>query len=405
MLAAIMIAVALFSLHSCEKPASGNYEDSTKKVFLLYSAGHNNGLASAIAGNIRDITGNMSFSDKNTLLIYSHTNSSSSPVASYLIRAYGKNGKPVLDTIATYPAGTHSASAETVREVLEYTRDNFPADEYGLLFSSHGTGYLPKDYYANSSKYDKDYRLALNDRQRSIGQEKEDGVSYEIDIKDFADAIPFRLDYIIFDACLMSGVEVACQLRNKARFLVASPAEILTYGMDYKNMAGSLFSNASIESRLQECCRNYYDIYNNQSSLSWRSATIALIDLSETANLAIECSRIFSTYGDRLRTLDYKGLQQYYTYNYHWFYDLCDIVEHLGCTEKEIERFHNAVDRCVIYKEATETFLASSEEHPYPGFVLNRFSGISMYLPCNGSEYINNYYKTLDWNFATGLVR
>ena len=31
--------------------------------------------------------------------------------------------------------------------------------------------------------------------------------------------------------------------------------------------------------------------------------------------------------------------------------------------------------------------------------------GLSMYLPCNGSEYLDNFYKTLEWNKATALVK
>ncbi|MDE6870487.1 MAG: hypothetical protein K2J62_00010 [Bacteroidales bacterium] len=401
-LPAILAALSIFVLNSCEKHPEP--ETFPRRVFLLYSAGHSNGLAGALADNIRDITGEMTFPDNSALLIYSHISTSSYPTESYLIRAYRKNGKSVMDTLVTYPAGTHSASAETLRKVLEDTRERFPADEYGLLFSSHGTGFLPEYYYSNSSRYEALYSQSAERIQKSIGQEKENGISYEIDIRDFADAIPFRLDYIIFDACLMGGAEVACQLRTKARYLVASPAEILSYGMDYKNMAGILSSNASLQSRLQSCCRCYYDIYASQSSQAWRSATISLIDLSETANLAIECSRIFERHRENLQNIDFSTVQQYYTYNYHWFYDLCDIVEKLGCTEEELERFHEAFDRCVIYKEATESFLANSLGNPYPGFVINRYGGLSMYLPCNGGAYLDSYYKTLDWNFATRLV-
>jgi hypothetical protein len=39
------------------------------------------------------------------------------------------------------------------------------------------------------------------------------------------------------------------------------------------------------------------------------------------------------------------------------------------------------------------------------GFVFNTYCGLSMYLPCNGSDYLDEYYKTLAWNKATSLVR
>ena len=38
------------------------------------------------------------------------------------------------------------------------------------------------------------------------------------------------------------------------------------------------------------------------------------------------------------------------------------------------------------------------------GFEIKVFSGLSMYLPANGSGYLDNFYKTLAWNKATKLV-
>ncbi|MCM1177968.1 MAG: clostripain-related cysteine peptidase [Bacteroides sp.] len=401
-MAAVLAAMAFAMLHSCEKPVVQE-QDTARRVFVFYTAGSNN-LAGSIAGNIRDMV-QAPFTDNNTLLIYSHLNrySSSTQAPSYIIRAYNNKGKVVMDTLVTYPAGTHSASAETLRNVLEYAKENFPADEYGLLFSSHGTGFLPEYYYSNSSRYENGYSAGLGSVQKSIGQETDLRESHEIDIRDFADAIPFRLDYLIFDACLMGGAEVSCQLRNKAHYLVASPAEILSDGMNYREMTRHLFSSVNLQTRLEELCKSYYSIYDVQSG-AYRSATISLIDLSSVANLAIECSRIFAGHRETLDGLPFSSIQQYYTYNYHWFYDLCDIVENLGCTEAELERFHLAFDRCVVYKAATDTFLANNPDNPYPGFAIRRFGGMSMYLPCNGGAYLDNYYRTLDWNFATRLV-
>ena len=37
-------------------------------------------------------------------------------------------------------------------------------------------------------------------------------------------------------------------------------------------------------------------------------------------------------------------------------------------------------------------------------FDIVNFCGLSMYLPCDGSANLDNFYKTLAWNRATGLV-
>ncbi len=38
-------------------------------------------------------------------------------------------------------------------------------------------------------------------------------------------------------------------------------------------------------------------------------------------------------------------------------------------------------------------------------FQIKSFSGLSMYMPYPDRNYLNNYYKELSWNKATGLVK
>ena len=65
-------------------------------------------------------------------------------------------------------------------------------------------------------------------------------VAYETDIREIADLLPFKLDYIIFDACFMGGVEVAYQFKDKCRYMCFSQTEILSDGMDYTTMISDL---------------------------------------------------------------------------------------------------------------------------------------------------------------------
>ena len=49
----------------------------------------------------------------------------------------------------------------------------------------------------------------------------------------------------------------------------------------------------------------------------------------------------------------------------------------------------------VVYKDATEHFIDVD---------IKKYSGLSIYIPRPGYTVLNNYYKTLAWNKATGLV-
>ncbi len=76
--------------------------------------------------------------------------------------------------------------------------------------------------------------------------------------------------------------------------------------------------------------------------------------------------------------------------------DLKDILVKAGASEEDLEKFQNAIDASLLYKAATPAFL---------NIPINTFSGYSMYLPANGSTFLNNFYKTLSWNTATSLVQ
>ncbi len=429
-----LIAVALsfagcdIAFHRHEITPDTFYSD--RKVTILYSAGKN-----SISGALReDIEELIRYTALHTnderadaLLIYTHSYANSSPLLLYPYRDLF--GRTKIDTLVTYPKETISASSKTLNEVLNYIRDNFPADEYGMIFSSHATGYLPAGYYSNSKVYEQQgnsprYRktdicshpesVPFKEKEhipgtpmtRSIGQDRDGRNGYEMQIEDFAQAIPMKLKYIVFDCCLVSGIETAYQLRDKTEYIVASPAEVLADGMDYKSMVRFLQNRPYAD--LKGLCSNHFEHYNRLEG-AYRSATIALTDCSALEELASVCRNLFEKYRNNLDSISPDDVQQYYSYDYHWFYDLLSIVEHLGCTSEEMDEFKAALDRCVIYKAATETFLASRPDNPYPGFVISTYCGLSMYLPAHqgayGNNYLESYYRELAWNKATALVK
>lgn len=397
---------------------------SDRKVLILYSVGENN-----IATELKR--------DIDELIRYTSLHTNDEQADAILIYTGGRilypyrnlYGQTIVDTLKTFPYEKKFALANTMNEVLNYVKDNFPADEYGMIFSSHATGYLPAGYYSNSKVYEQQgnsprYRKAdicshpesvpFKEKEhipgtpmtRSIGQAISGREAYEMQIEDFAQAIPMKLKYIVFDCCLVSGIETAYQLRDKTEYIVASPAEVLADGMDYKSMVRFLHNRPYAD--LKGLCSNYFEHYNRLEG-AYRSATIALTDCSALEELASVCRNLFEKYRNNLDSISPDDVQQYYSYDYHWFYDLLSIVENLGCTSEEMDEFKAALDRCVIYKAATETFLASRPDNPYPGFVISTYCGLSMYLPAHqgayGNSYLESYYRELAWNKATALVK
>lgn len=89
----------------------------------------------------------------------------------------------------------------TLTEFLDWARATFPAERYGLVVWNHGGG-LDGVAWDDTSRGD---RLTLPELRTAIERAAID-----------------RLDFLGFDACSMAMVEVASELRDLARVMVAS---------------------------------------------------------------------------------------------------------------------------------------------------------------------------------------
>jgi hypothetical protein len=405
------------------------YNDESRNVLLLYSAGYNS-LSQFLADDIADLLGGElpgSGRMEDVLLIYSHFPSVkgaySVPTSPTLTRVYKDIENNVIkDTLVVYPEGSLSSTASQLNRVLTYVKDNYPAKTYGMVFSSHATGYLPTGYYSNPRGYvyipptivsSADASSGYNDAVgvpyvepehdpmlpmvKSVGQDQVgvhgNYLSYEIEIEDFARALPMYMDYILFDACLMGGVEVAYELAGNCGKVGFSQTEVLAEGFDYKTLTSHLLYGGIPDP--VAVCKDYYHQYDVQSGV-YRSATISMVDCSKMEPLAEVCARLFEKYREAISRLKPSVVQRYYRSDYHWFYDLVDIIAEAGADAGELEELNYAVAECMIYKAATPEFMDS--------FIIKDYSGFSMYLPSDGSRELDKYYRTLKWNIATGLV-
>ena len=133
--------------------------------------------------------------------------------------------------------------------------------------------------------------------------------SYEIDIKDFAAAIPMKLDYLIFDACLMGCVEVAYELKDVCDKLVFSPTEVLTMGFDYSTLSRNLFSWDSPD--LEQVALDYFSLYDKKSGYE-RSASVSVVDCTRVGALAECFAAIVENHADRMLYVDRSKVQRYF---------------------------------------------------------------------------------------------
>lgn len=383
------------------------------QVMILYSAGFNS-LCAALEDDVNDIksgylplVGSMS----KAVLVYSRrlseTGRYTDRTPSYLIRLSVDGwGKVVSDTLKTWPATEEAVSASTMTDVLETVKGLYPHASYGMVFSSHGSGWLPSGYYSTGKitagtaglqavPYIDPNSDGSMPRVKSIGIDNiTSRNTYEMEIETFAQALPMKFDYIIIDACLMGCVEVAYALKDKCDKLVFSQAEVLEDGLcDYTTLTQRVLK--PVEPDLYNLCEDSYRHYKNQDDPIYRSLTISMIDCTRLDGLAESCKSLFSKYRNQISLVNAANVQGYFRARKHWFYDLTDILRQSGIPEADMADYNKAMSDCVLYNAATDTFI---------NFDIRTHCGLSMYLPADGNSELDEFYKTLSWNKASGLV-
>lgn len=417
----ILLSVFLLALSACERDGTdvtlslGPYGRESRKVMLLYEAGFNS-LSTDIDNNIRALNGGYlpgKGRNDDVLLVLSHLTKKrrvySTETAPVMVRLYAEHGEPRADTLRIWPEGTSLANAAMVTEVFNWIREEFPAAGYGAVMSSHATGWLPEGYYSNPRIYgdSRGSSASWSPRRRTFGQEYYDSGEQveEIEIKDLAAAIPYKLDYILFDACLMATVEVAWELRNVCDYLAVSPCEIPAAGFNYRTIVGHLLEPSVPD--LKAVCEDYYAAYEHDPVYG---ATITMVDCNRLEPLATVCRTLFERYRDGIRTLNGENVQVYDRVmgdkTFYAFFDVKDLLREAGASESDLSLLQGALDEAIVYEAHTPRFIDVE---------LDRCCGLAMYLPAypnykkdiyHGTEFLDNFYKeNVAWNQATSLVK
>lgn len=190
-----------------------------------------------------------------------------------------------LRTVERY-GEENSASGATLERVLRTVWRLCPSDGYGLLFFSHATGWLPEG------------GLQAPLVSRSIGLDQ----GSEMSLDAFVSAIPsgMPLDYVIFEACLMAGAEVALALAGHTDWVLASSAEVVEPGfrpLYAENLALLTDGGRPVEEQLAAFGQRYMAHVRTLSGTGC-SATLSLIRTSSMPALAEAVRRVTRGFAD-----------------------------------------------------------------------------------------------------------
>lgn len=370
-----ILALLLFSftLTSCEKEDTPSTPTDTEQTVLMYLPWSSN-LTSYFYTNISDfetvVKRNILKNEKIVVFI------STSPTKATLFELVYDDGECIRKTLKDYsnPAFT---TAEGITSILNDVKTFAPANRYAMTIGCHGMGWLPvPGAQSRSISQKKHWEYQGVPLTRYFGGLESE---YQTDVTTLAEGIAhaeIKMEYILFDDCYMSSIEVAYALKDVTDYLIASPCEIMAYGMPYSEIGPYLLGKVNYEG----ISNAFYNFYKNYTPKP--CGTIGITVCSELENLADMMKEINEkyTFDPSLRN----AVQRMDGYSPVIFFDYGDYVAKLCPDAALLARFEEQLERTVPlkYKKHTPTFYTMSRGE----IKINTFSGITTSDPSIDSE-------------------
>lgn len=268
----------------------------------------------------------------------------------------------------------NSLSPNNMLNILNEMKKLSHGDRYGLIFYSHANGWLPSE---------------LLEKTKSIGLD----FNQSMDLIDFKNVLSniAPLEFLLLDACYMSGVETLYSLRNVCNYIIASPSEVYAIGFPYEDIMSLLFTNKLEHYKI--AAQKYYENFTliDDTALIFPSATIALVDCRKMSNIASLFSKL-----TQLDTIPYNSIQSYDGRERSFYYDFSDYVKHSYKNDTIKKELLDLVDKTVIYNAYTPQIISNVNNKTEIINVQNS-CGINIYNHIDGYSYLDSMYRLTEW--------
>lgn len=282
---------------------------------------------------------------------------------------------------------TESGLTQILEDVITYA----PARRYSMIIGCHGMGWLP----VNASK-------GLRSKEKMHWDHSDVPLTrffggttseFQTDISTLSAAIAntgVKMEYILFDDCYMSSIEVAYELKDVTDYLIASTCEVMAYGMPYATMGKHLLGETDYSGV-------YDDFIEFYSQYTMPCGTLSVTDLShieEMANLVKQINNSYSFDDSQLGEL--QNLDGYYPTIFYDFGDYINVL--LEQNEADVSmknEFEKRLRQLIPYKTNTDKFFTATRGP----LSLNHYSGITTSDP-SVSKRAADKNKT-KWYYAT----
>ena len=313
-----------------------------------------------------------------------------------------QNGRCLTDTLRHY-SDRPFTSRQWLTSLFSEVMTLAPASRYGMVVGCHGLAWVPvqgqrsaRKRLGSQERIDEEDNLYKEERideednlykEERIDKEGESndlmhfevqgpvttrfiGGTYpetQIETTDLADAMAdagLHTEYILFDACYMSSVEVAYELKDVTHYLIASPTEVISYGFPYITMGKHLLGTPNYKG-IADSFISFY------SSYYLPYGTVAVTDCTQLDALAAIAQQINAAAEAQLAP---DGVQIMDGYSPTLFYDLGHLMSLKNAGTVLTTAFAEQLDKTVPYKGHTDQYFTALKDAPVD---IKHYSGLN----------------------------
>ena len=300
--------------------------------------------------------------------------------------------------------GASYASAEGIADIMNEVKTQASALNYALIVGVHGCGWTyasdwsrypyyarpsvtrPRDNNFSGIQFGPDPNAPLTRFFGSVSLAEN-----AMDISTLAEGIResgLKMQYILFDACYMSNIETAYELKDVTNYMIASGSEIMAAGLPYRSMWSYLNSATPNYSGIVSTSVNFY----KNSSAPF--CNLAAIDCRQVEKLASVMKEINAEY-QLSASVSLDSIQHLDGFRPNLFYDLETYVDSLHPSGYLLDQFKSQLKLTIKASDHTDeayTCIYSSDS-----FKIKNYCGITISDPSQHSVAIKGREKTGWW--------
>lgn len=358
-------------------------------------------------------------------------------------RYYLRKGTALADDVVQRLGETNTGDPRVLQQFVQWAAKTYPADHYCLVIWNHGAGVDDSNLYGGDyfggqpPPISRKGRIVARPRTRSLsppvrmstveaavkrarralfaptveGMVRTRAIAFDDEAKDFLDNVELKrvlkatrkilkkdLDILGFDACLMSMVEIAWQLRDMVTLTCGSEEEEPGEGWPYDTILRAVARNPAITPKAlaSAIVRCYAASYGKNDGVTLSATDVGAVGplVRAVSALGVALTKALRDPSKRAAILAIRAQVQEYTAPYDQYCDLGDLCALLAqfvrdpSVDSARQRVVAALKGAVLASAAKGKSVANSH-------------GLSIYFP---KKRVSSLYADLDFTKRNGWV-